>query len=346
MRYIVSAICLAIATIAPSAMAQIPQAEIASASLADLPNDLMAAIQQRDVIQILAVNGTEVVDGQILSVNELIVQPGGTIEFANMDYPWIAIMADRMRIVDPLASTTIRRNLEIVPQHGANGAKGANGSQGRNGGNGHRTGDRGGNGAIGGNGVPGQTKKIPTLYLIAGSVENARTGQALQSLDIAYNFPGIDGGNGGNGGNGGVGGGGGRGQNGSAGFPQGCRRGPGGGGNGGNGGAGGNGASNAPGSDGAKLVFISTRQGVDALSLGNIQNIGGKSGKPGAAGKAGRGGGLGGSCAYPAPCSRNSSGADGRRGRDGSPGVAIQADGKRGKVEAIILDDIATLFDS
>jgi len=345
-RLLLSCVCVISSIAMPiGAYGQVsPPSQIATLSETELPVEVRNAIAGAPLTtEILSVRGVERVTGNILKVDELVIQRGGVIEFVGFDHPWVAVMAKRVRIVDPTVMSTIRRE-PGVPNGimGANGDSGGTGSPdgGRSGRHGN-DGGRGGNGTNGGNGT---TVNVPQVYIIVGSVEAASNTAPIGRAELTFDFAGVPGGDGGNGGSGGRGGNGGNGQASSSGAFD-CRRGPGDGGDAGNGGNGGNGGDGARGGNGGSIVFISSSQGVDVLSAAVISNEGARPGKGGAAGGGGSAGSAGDHGSRRGHCTGGGSdGYSGNPGNAGAPGSPSNISGERGRVEAIIVPDPTTLW--
>lgn len=308
----------------------------------ELPTEVEAVLQSRNPVQILSIDGTERVSGPVLYVDELIVQRDSRIVFDDLDQPYLALVAQRVRVVDAEAPFEIGRIAQWKDLDGDDGPEGSAGAQGGRQG---RHGTAGGNGTAGGDGTAGEEFDLPIVYVIIGELEDARSGADLASWNITYSFDGIPGGDGGSGGRGGPGGRGGKGKKWKpGGLGVGCGAGPGRGGNGGNGGRGGNGAMAGDGGNGAPIAFVATRSVVDALTLGDINNYGAE---PGRAGEAGRGGapGSGGNAGSSGNCSEESDGRAGQAGSNGQAGADNDNLGERGPVSAYIVPSAQVIFD-
>jgi hypothetical protein len=340
-RRMIAAFLLA-ATMPQVAIGQTDPSVIQRLEAGELPEEVRAALSSTPtVVEILSVRGTERFDGQILKVDELVLQRGAILEFSNLDAPWVALVVRRVRIVDPATMSVFRRDLAVTSgQNGAAGTPGAAGSDGHREG---RNGTDGTAGTPGGNGAHGQTRHLPTVYIVVERLERASSPTPLRDAQLTFSFAGLRGGNGGPGGAGGRGGRGGNGRDASTGA-TGCKHSAGNGGNGASGGRGGNGGNGAAGGNGASLVFVSTQAGADLLSAAAILNDGAEPGRGGASGAGGDRGRFGDGGSRSGYCrSRGHDGGWGSPGAAGTPGSNSSQAGDRGRIQAVIVDDIRSL---
>ncbi|MDY7098304.1 MAG: hypothetical protein SXU28_09225 [Pseudomonadota bacterium] len=314
---------------------------VKSSEFTQLPAEIQSVISQQNPIQILSIDGVESVEDGIVYVDELIIQRGGQIVFADLDEPYLAIVARRVRVVDAQTPFSIGR---VAEWKKLDGAKGPDGPAGPKGGRSGRHGTNGGAGRPGGDGAAGSSFDMPPVYIVIGSIEDARTGATISDWNISYNFDGFRGGNGGAGGKGGRGGNGGKGKNWKSGPFGTCKAGPGRGGSGGTGGRGGNGAVAGDGGDGSTIAFFATQSVADTLTVGDINNYGAEAGSRGGAGRGGDGGSRGGA-GNSGNCSDTSNGNNGARGANGNAAAENPNNGKRGEVFAYILPKAAAVFD-
>jgi hypothetical protein len=309
--------------------------------LGELPTDVRDAIRaSRTTSEILQISGIERLSGQILRVDELVFQPNSVLELQSLDKPWVAIVVRRLKFADPTAPSAIRRRPDIVAPTGAAGARGSNGrdAKGRQGANG-RNGQAGQRAAPGGD---GGTAALPTVYLIAESVEAGRGTFASGVFAFSIEMPGIEGGAGGQGGSGGRGGRGSNGRDGNSDAVS-CRRSAGDGGDGGASGASGPGGNGGRGGDGAPIVLVSSAAGLDVLSYARLVTDGAPGGKGGLGGSATKGGEAGSRGGGRGLCSSGSPGAAGAKGAVGRPGEDGAA-GSRGRVFTFALSTRNELF--
>lgn len=309
-----------------------------------LPEEIRAAVSESGPLRIVSTSGNYVIDDQILRVDELVIQPGSIIQFPETSAPFVAIIAERVRIIDPDTPITFRRNPAIVAprgQPGANGSTGPRGLDGKTSGNGSKHGSRGGRGSDGSNGKQATPYELPDVWIVFGNIEDAATGAPILLANLEMDFRGVSTGPGGNGGKGGRGGRGGNGRDGRANLGV-CSRGPGNGGDGGRGGNGGNGADGVQGGDGADIFLVSNRAGIDLLSSARFRLSAGEDGEPGAAGERGERGRPGSRGGQPGTC-QSDGGSSGPLGLAGKAGSEAAESGRAGVIIAYIVDGLEEL---
>ncbi|MBN8485509.1 MAG: hypothetical protein J0L50_12120 [Sphingomonadales bacterium] len=329
---------------APVAVRAVDADETAAASSIPSEEDpQLAASRAKQAIagmparEILSISGTQRIDDQVIHVDTLRFDDGATMQLLAGDRDAIFIVAKELRLSGP----SFKANIEFRDRAARNGTNGgppppALAQLPRSGGNGAP----GAKGARGAAGTPGLIRKLPTVYIVVGSIRQS-TGGPADFSDLRINVDGIDGGMGGNGGRGQNGQPGQDGRHGASGRIS-CLRGPRSGGNGGAGGDFGPGGVGGNGGNGANIVFIVPQSTVDAIkdvrvrSRGGLPGEGGRHGDPGA----GAGGGARGSA--PGFCS--SGGAHG--GAPGGPGASPPSlrapsgslEGARGRVFYHVVD--------
>lgn len=295
-----------------------------------IPPEVASALAATPVrTGIFAVSGNVTYEGQVLKVDELVLQSGSYLEFTNTSLPWVAIIAKRIRFINPSEQVTIGWGSARATEVGSSGSAGRTGGRRRGRGADGRPGGRGTDGG------PGQSTKTPDVYIYAGSVEV--TGQAgpLSLPNLRLQFTGFQGGPGGVGGDGGRGGNGRNGRDSKSNTFD-CKRGAQGGGDGGAGGPGGSGGNGAPGSDGPLITIVASQSSADLLTSGELLTAGGAGGLGGAGGKGGRGGSGGAGGDGSRHCNSASSGTTGSRGAVGRSGTS-GAPGRPGSVVVVPL---------
>ena len=305
-----------------------------------LTDEMINKINLAEKQDIFSVAETVKFDGQILKADEIVFAPNSVLELTNLEYPWIIIIADKIKFTAPLKKAIIRRNFDVFAASGVRGSQGANGSNGTRSG---RHGTTGGAGESGEKGGAGETKQLPKVYIVTNSVIGQESEQAPDFINLKLIFPGVDGGNGGTGGIGGNGGRGGNGRDGSDG-PFDCRSGAGDGGNGGIAGKGGQGGDAGNGGNGSDIIFIGSEQALEVLSYSIIINTGGDGGikgQPGISGSPGSGGNRGNSSTHCGWGDRGKQGAypspkDNGYGKEG-------AEGEKGKVNKYLISEYSNI---
>ena len=252
-----------------------------------------------EIAQIFPINQNERINSQILKADEFVFQPGASLTFTDISFPYIVVIAKKWKFVDISQSFSIGFDRTIQAYDGRDGQSGRNGQNGQ--GEVNRRGNDGQNGENGQDGENGGFLTVPHIYLIAEEFICNDVNQDIDRLKFVLDFRGIEGGDGGDGGNGGNGG---QGADGKEGATQmfDCHEGAGQGGTGGTSGAGGKGGDAGRGTDGSTIYLIGKENVSEILSYSKINNYGGRSGRsgrsgrPGKSGKPGNGGGGRGWC--------------------------------------------------
>lgn len=292
---------------APVAVRAVDVDDTATAAAAALPSEedpQLAANRAKQAIagmpasEILSISGTQRIDDQVIFVDTLRFDDGATMQLLAADRDAIFIVAKELRLSGP----GFKANIEFrdrAPRNGANGAAPPpalaqlprSGSEGA----------AGSKGARGAAGTPGLVRKLPTVYIVVGSIRQS-TGGSPDFNDLRILADGIDGGTGGIGGRGQNGQPGQDGRHGASGAFD-CQRGPRSGGNGGAGGDFGPGGIGGNGGNGANIVFIVPQATVDAIKDVRVRNRGGLPGEGGRHGEPGAGAGGGARGSAPGLCS-------------------------------------------
>lgn len=212
-----------------------------------------------------------------------------------------------------------------------------------NGRNGTGVGGHGTNGGHGENGESAQPDRPRLMRQVVIAFDDI---EVTDPEDPTQNYPaltftcnGQDGKSGGDGGDGGHGGNGTKGSSSSTrGFPPACLSGPGRGGNGGDGGRAGHGGSGEDPIQGANLILMSTRRGIEKMLAFEYLANHGQPGKGGNPGKPGNFGWHGAEGNANWPCTHaGRDGVKGMSGQRGRPGADGAEDGHEGKIYIEIL---------
>lgn len=260
---------------------------------------------------VFTVTGATVFAEQILKARVIRFQPGAKLVLNNYSWPWVAIVADRIELVDPSVGAQIRFDNGWRPRAYPAPAEPTKQDKGKNG----AVGENGAPGARGTNGLAGHRgedapRPPQLLYLIFGSVEDQQGRSIHSASTLSVVGAGYAGGNGGNGGPGGPGGDGGNGGDGEMGwFSQGCLHNAGAGGNGGIGGKGGPGGVGGYGSAGSNVSLVGPSPVLSALSDAAFELGGGQIGPGGMSGPGGSSGKGGAPGAHPGTCGAGRTGA-------------------------------------
>lgn len=311
----------------------------------EVPKEVAAAIKAAaNIKNVIPVTKTESFGQQIIKADEIVFDANSRLVFTNMQAPWVAIAAKKIRFRDPGSYSFIERDMEVVSGAAGNvgvvGAKGADdyGETGRRGNDGHP-------GGSGGPGGKGQTLQVPDLYVIAEVLIDEKNQEIPAGLlNLALLVRGIDGGIGGVGGRGGNGGNAGNGKEGATSVID-CKEGPGPGGDGGAAGKGGMGGPGGNGGNGGNVIFVSLQRGADTFTYSRVNNqgglagLGGRGGAPGSPGAGGKGAGRNGWCGPSGPGSPGPYPTPSNLG-DGKPG----ADGAKGQMFVISVKDLGPYF--
>ena len=306
-----------------------------------LRNEVISKVNDTEKRELFSVAEIVKFDDQILRTDQLVFSSNSILEFTNLSYPWIAIVADSIKFAAPLKKATIRRKLDIIADNGKNGKNGDNGI---NGGRPYgRHGHRGGNGFQGQNGGTGETINLPDIYIITRGIKSQESNQTPDYINLKLIFPGIDGGRGGLGGDGGSGGYGGDGRKARS-NPIHCESGGGNGGTGGDAGLGGKGGNGGNGGNGSNIYFLGNSETLDVLSYATIVNTGGDGGlygSPGRVGRPGKGGSMGGGEGH---CGGGKTGVIGSIPNPNNLGIgSLGNDGQKGSVIQYKIDDFDLL---
>lgn len=290
--------------------------------------ELVEAIANAPGTTVFPVDGVTRYGKAILKANELVLQPGSTLEFTDLGAEQHIIIVGKLKLArhpERAPVYTIRR--AAPPAAKAPAGKPARAAAGASP-TGHlhgRHGIPGGAGATGAAGQVGATPHMPSrLVLIVGSVE-IQPGEA-RPVRLQFVLPGADGGPGGTGGDGGNGGNGYAGKGGDSTVLR-CNHQPGNGGDGGRGGTGGVGGRGGAGGAGADVLILGPPEARDLLAYSTFQvtpgkpGAGGPGGNPGAGGRGGRPGHRRGLCTHRPGAGRNApAGGRGAAGARGAPG--------------------------
>lgn len=315
--------------------------EIITANIDEaLPKEVLDAINnETDITTVFSVGTNEHFNGQIIRSNEIVFSENAHLIIDNIDFPWIVIIADKIKFQNPnkTAKITFAKANLTTPNQASKGDNGGNAS-GRSG----RHGNPGGHGQSGKTGYKGITKQLPHIYIITKELTSPSGTPAFAPLAILGN--GIQGGQGGQGGNGGNGGNGYSGLKAAPGIPD-CRRGGGNGGNGGNAGKGGKGGDGGDGGNGVSLTVISTSTVNNSFSyvqLLNTGGFGGPGGVPGNHGGIGSGGEKG---RGKGNCGGGSGGSNGKIPSPRNLGYGNEGKvGNKGKFVLVTASNLNTLF--
>ena len=261
--------------------------------------DVKALLRAATKVAMINVNGLTQVHTQVLKCGELKFASNAVLEFAALDFDWIALYADVIKLT---GAATVRRINSI----NIDGAPGADGSDAPPTPPGY--GANGFNGKAGGPGREGGFQRVPTVYIFCQQVllngiqaRPSDVGGPRLAYPFAFQFDGYDGGKGGDGGNGGDGGDGNQGSPARSGWID-CSSVPGWGGRGGDGGRSGTPGKGGDGTDGSAIyAFVRPSQKAifDELPYSNQAGragINGRLGTPGRPGKGGLEGLPGGNC--------------------------------------------------
>jgi hypothetical protein len=286
--------------------------EIITANIDEaLPKEVLDAINnETDITTVFSVGTNEHFNGQIIRSNEIVFSENAHLIIDNIDFPWIVIIADKIKFQNPnkTAKITFAKANLTTPNQASKGDNGGNAS-GRSG----RHGNPGGHGQSGKTGYKGITKQLPHIYIITKELTSPSGTPAFAPLAILGN--GIQGGQGGQGGNGGN-----------------ARKG----GKGGDGGDGGNGVS---------LTVISTSTVNNSFSyvqLLNTGGFGGPGGVPGNHGGIGSGGEKG---RGKGNCGGGSGGSNGKIPSPRNLGYGNEGKvGNKGKFVLVTASNLNTLF--
>lgn len=266
--------------------------QVTSTAVAAFAPEVAAVVDAAaSVGTVLPITGIYQTSGQVVKADMIVFQGDSTLEFTNLNYPFVVIETDRLRFQAPYDVATITR-LRNVPAAG-----------------------------------PGQTITMPKLIIRAKKVEAVGYTQDYQNFKVVIDMSGVKGSDGHQGAQGPQGPAGADGRNGSDG-PAYCKSGAGDGKDGGQGGPGYPGQNGGNGSNGGDVELISDSAGISLLTLADIRNRGGEGGKggPGGPGGAGGPGGSGGKkshfCGRGEKGRQGPTGPTGPRGKDGQRGTA------------------------
>jgi hypothetical protein len=300
-----------------------------------IPAAVVAAIKATAGYDEYPVTGLDIFDLPILKTRVLQFDSGATLQFSQINAPFLAICAQKIIFRGPAPQATITRALGAAAVSGIPGAVGVRGKDGA------RGGALGTSGTPGASGTAGQSLTLPMFYLFTeGLVTQANI--PIEWIDLSLILPGVDGGAGGPGGTGGDGGAGAQGQPGrDAGLS--CAQPPTPGGAGGSGGVGGAGGSGGNGSDGGNVVYSGPASALAQLEFIRVVNGGGKPGPGGLHGNGGRGGAGGQPGTNTIFCPPAPLGQLGRNGVDGADGASGLA-GRKGVVSLAPCPDLSDLF--
>jgi hypothetical protein len=231
-------------------------------------------------VPVISITGNYHTSGQVIKTSELIFLPGTKLVFDNVDYPFLAIYADRI---------TFNGHFEIdrIINVNLNGPNGANAAPPKP--------TPPGDGIAGNNGLPGfpgrdgqKGIRMPMIVIIAQETYFGTRPANKIDVDAIFNFDGCPGGNGGSGGIGSNGTDGNRGSPAGDGwFPGDCDHGPGWGGRGGNAGMGGMPGYGGDGGDGPNLYMFVAPDQLPIFQAVAVSQKGGKGGSPGGRGHPG-----------------------------------------------------------
>ncbi len=227
-----------------------------------------------------------VVKRQIIKANTIVFSDASILEFSNIRFPYIAIVAQEIILKSPNYSATIKRadietrigDIGIEPSPSKRPPKQPKAPR-------PHTGHNGAPGIDGGAGGAGETLHLPQVLVFADKISK-QAGGPSGPIQFQFIFKGIDGGKGGKGGKGGQGGEGGDGGPAydKAGGLGGCGGGPGNGGHGGYGGMGGKGGDGGNPGNGADVFYVGSAQARFALRPSDVYQRGGVGGLPGGPG--------------------------------------------------------------
>lgn len=331
-----------IATIVLSALVPIQAQEIESLRT-ELPPNIVSAIRSASPVDIFTI-GTEPLRQDVIVADKVLFNEGAIAEIANLDSPFLIIMADELLFANAAVGAQIIRPLSVSatipekpatppnpPQAGRDGRHGAAG----------RKGDDGVTGAV------GQTLAIPDIWLITNKVGvQGTTDPTSTTVRLGLHVPGIPGARGGEGGNGGNGQQGGQGRNGETNFGI-CSSGPGGGGNGGAAGSGGRGGDGGAGGNGGNVFYVGPQHVIDVLQYTSVYNPGANGGAEGLAGSPGQPGRGGSRGSHPGTCSGPGAGSPGAGANPVNLGNGDAGQpGEKGVVRAYIIDNVRAILDS
>ena len=299
-------------------------------------NDLISA--SVNIAEIFPINQNERFDKQILMADEFVFQANASLTFANLNYPYIIMMAKKWKFTDIANTFSIGFDTKLKGTHGRDGVSGRAGALGQ--GEVQRRGNDGQAGENGQNAENGSPMFVPNIYIIGEEFICNNVEQDINRLKFVLSFRGVDGGDGGNGGNGGTGGQGADGKEGATSM-FGCNDGAGQGGTGGTGGIGGRGGDAGQGTNGSNIFLIGVGGVPEILSYSKIYNYGGRPGRPGRAGRVGNGGRAGnggGGRGYCSPGPRGEYGIYPTPNDYGDGNEAIE--GEKGLVYKVVLNQI------
>ena len=303
-----------------------------------IPPTLVARVKSAPNKGVFNVNGTVVVEDEILKCDTIVFSPNSVLVLnavSKADVSNVVVIAKKWLFAAPDLTTTITRDPNVDALNGAAGTQGARG------GDGPSDDTPGYQGATGGSGVVGSTKGLARLYLIGESIAQ-QPGTPVVWLNQHIRISGVSGGDGGQGGRGGDGGNGASGHSGSDSCCD-CKRGPGDGGRGGNGGTGGPGASGGTGGNGADLVYAGLGDFIDLMLYSKVYNqggFGGRGGRGGRGGSGGNGGPRGSNTFYCKGGASGGAGVDGAQGPSGQEGV----DGGKGLADVTPLSNLSVFY--
>ena len=313
---------------------------------ADVIAKVLAIRAAGPVKEILPVEGVLTVDRPLLFLETLKFEDGATLELPS-GYERVFLMSKEVRINGPELKATIRY-ADREPTHGDDaparegvpaGIPGRSGSP-----------DTGRQGADGLPGGDGDTRRLPTLWIVADDLQiRKHPDHPFAFPDIRIDADGIVGGNGGTGGTGQQGGPGQAERNHRDGFVD-CREGPRRGGYGGRGGAYGPGGAGADGGPGGDIVFVVSSDFAEhvkdmrLVARGGLPGVGGLNGRPGPGGRQGRHGSTSSKCSSYGGSQRGP-GAVGQAAEPNSRGPSGDQDGANGRFRFVIYEDVASVFD-